>query len=77
MNLTRMGHYHSPYGRSGADPEAGVCSAALVTFVWSDAMVNLVVFDQYGRTTRRSVNVGPPTNDAPSFHPSGDCPWKR
>lgn len=78
MNLTRMGHYHVPSRERDATPESGDCIAAIVTHVWSDAMVNIVTFDGYGRQDdHSSVSVQSPDDSVVSFHLSQDCPWKR
>jgi hypothetical protein len=77
MNLVRLGHYHIP--DSGADAGAGSCQTALVVRVWSESMVNLVVWTHEGNSVvHTSVRVHAPSDSkSASFHLSGDCPYGR
>ena len=53
--------------------DAGAIWAALVTYVWSDTVVNLAVFDHNGCCqSRRSVSLH---QDANSPAPAGSCEW--
>lgn len=82
MNLVRLGHYFTPVVTEG-DLEAGIdfagtCRTALVIHVWSDEMVNLVVWNTNGSQENwSSVPVEAPSVRQKSFHLSGDCPWHR
>lgn len=84
MNITRMGHYHTPSGEG----EKGSCQAAIVTHTSDydafegaprpDVWVNLLVFGHGGDPigNRTEVKVSEPREFA-TFHLSPDCPWGR
>jgi len=90
VNLTRLGHYHTPSGEG----ERGSCRTALVTFhslydeppppevegaEKPDVFVNLHVFEHSGESAdeRQSVAVAPPNESYATFHLSGECPHAR
>lgn len=88
MNLVRLGHYFVPtnWAPELQLPDDGRCETALVCGVFSDGpgeeanAVNLRVWDKFA-TDRRENGVAiaepAPAGTEPSFHLSGDCPWKR
>ena len=82
MNITRMGHYHTPNGAG----EKGACQWATVIKVVEDdptrAIVNLRVADGDGDEFKRlNVRQDDPYNGIQqakaTFHLSGECPWSR
>lgn len=80
MNLVRLGHYFTPSGGTDNDgiPHGGCRTALVVSVDKSDTVVNLAVWNSNGgQEVRSDVVVGNPSEEADSFHLSGDCPWKR
>lgn len=83
MNITRLGHYHTP---SGAD-EKGSCQTALVVSVEDNenpvrSIVNLVVWTKEGdERTHLDVREDDPylgiERGEATFHLSTICPWLK
>ena len=78
IKLGRVGHYHIP----GAEGSDGTCQTALVTYVWSPEMVNVVAFEHDGSDTTGHTSVpvrtyGDPTGPSASFHLNRACPFER
>lgn len=79
MNLVRLGHFFTPVDAAKTEGEEvnGLCQTALVVAVWSDTLVNAVVWSNNGsQFTKTSLPVEAPSGRE-SFHLSGDCPWLR
>lgn len=82
MNLTRLGHYHTPGGAG----EQGTCRTALVVHVVENdpirSIVNLVVWQQDGDSEE---HLGVPQDDPmkgtergeATFHLSTECPYGK
>lgn len=82
MNLSRLGHYHTPHGPGSR----GACQTALVTDVVEEspnrAVVNLVVWEKEGDSdsalgVRQDDPLAGTARGEATFHLGTECPWQR